>query len=648
MSDTAATDSPVFTDSADLELLSQVVSSFNGVPRAGQQKMVETVAAVLDSADLALIQAGTGTGKSFGYLVPVMRRVLETGERVVVSTATLALQRQILEKDAPQVNAFLDKPVKVAALKGWHNYLCVQKTRGGMSAEYTLFNVDEVASTTFTGREVVRVRQWAEETLTGDRDDLLPGVSDQVWRQVSVPANECLGATCPLRDECFPALAREQAAEANVVVTNHAVLGVHATSENKMCGEFAALVVDEAHDLMRIVHSQATLRLQPAGAISRLRWAGKLLGVDVGDAEQALRGLETLLEDCEEGLIRQRSDNLLDAMRLLDSKLRFVMGAVNQFSGDAAEKKLATGALGEIEEFLDAWDCPAESMITWVTRRGEDPAVLNCVPLDVSGKIAFNLFEQRGVVLTSATLKLGGSFAPVASEVGVPLVNSEPVMVDVGTPFIPSKQGILYTAASISAPPRSGLSDEQLRELLVLTDASGGGLLGLFSSRRAVEQAAAYLREHTSFEILVQGEDQLSNLVRDFRESPQSCLLGTMSLWQGIDVKGLNCRLVVMDRIPFPVPSDPVVQARSDEAARRGQNPFQVISLNHAALLMAQGAGRLLRSVDDRGMVAVLDSRLATRPYGKFIKRTLPTFWETTDHAVAVSALERLSAEISS
>lgn len=171
-------------------------------------------------------------------------------------------------------------------------------------------------------------------------------------------------------------------------------------------------------------------------------------------------------------------------------------------------------------------------------------------------------------------------------------------------------------------------------------------MLGLFSSYRAVQQAAEYLRSKVDFDILVQGDDQLPNLLQEFRSSTSSCLLGTMSLWQGIDIKGQNCRLVVMDRIPFPVPSDPVVQARSDEAARKGLNPFQVVSLNQAALLMAQGAGRLLRSVDDRGMVAILDSRLATRSYGSFIRRSLPAFWPTADPQVAVSALERLRLEV--
>lgn len=631
-----------------LDLLDQVVASFGGSVREGQQQMVQTVAETLSNDGLALVQAGTGTGKSLGYLVPVMSRVAQTGERVIVSTATLALQRQILEKDAPQVNAQLDKPVRVAALKGWQNYLCLQKIRGGYAEEYTLFSAEEAAPSSATGKEVVRVRKWAEQTETGDRDDLVPGVSDQVWRQVSVPSNECLGATCPLRDECFPALAREEAAAAKVVVTNHSVLGIHATSENKMCGDFDALVVDEAHDLMRIVHSQATIRLHPGAAITRLRWAGRLLGVDVGSAEQALRGLEQVLEHYDEGLLRQRGDELVDAIRLLDTELRFLLGAVNQAEADAAEKKLALGAFADAVEFLDAWDRPAETMITWVTRRENDPAVLNCVPLDVSAPIAFNLFGERAVVLTSATLTLGGSFAPLAAEVGVNLVSDQPTMVDVGSPFNPQKQGILYVAKHLPAPLRSGLSEEQLAELLELTVSSGGGMLGLFSSRRAVEQAAQYLRENTDLEISVQGEDQLSNLVNDFRDSASSCLLGTMSLWQGIDVKGLNCRLVVMDRIPFPVPSDPVVQARSDEAARRGHSAFQVVSLNHAALLMAQGAGRLLRSADDRGMVAVLDSRLASKSYGSFIKRSLPAFWATTDHEVAVGALERLAVEVES
>ncbi|MDO5060616.1 MAG: ATP-dependent DNA helicase [Actinomycetaceae bacterium] len=635
-------------DSPELELLGKVVASFQGAARQGQQQMVQTVADTLETDDLTMIQAGTGTGKSFGYLVPVMNRVARTGERVVVSTATLALQRQILEKDAPLVNAQLEKPVSVVALKGWHNYLCLHKLQGGYAEEYSLFSADWIGEETAAkpsskvGKEIIRVREWAEQTETGDRDDLVPGVSEQAWRQVSVPANECLGTTCPLREECFPALARDNAAQANVVVTNHTILGIHATSENKICGDFSALVVDEAHDLVRIVHSQATLQLHVGAALTRLRWVSRLTGADTVPLEKSLRGLEQLLEEYPEGLLRSRADDLQASMRLIDNDLRSLTQAITAANVEAAEKKLAHGALQTVTEFLSVWDRPVESTITWVTRRDEDPAVLNCVPLDVAKPIAFNLFSERAVVLTSATLQLGGSFAPIASEVGAYLCTDKPKTVDVGSPFAPEKQGILYVPRHLEPPLRSGLSEAQLAELESLCTASGGGMLGLFSSYRAVQQAAEYLRSKVDFNVLVQGDDQLSNLLHDFRTSASSCLLGTMSLWQGIDIKGQNCRLVVMDRIPFPVPSDPVVQARSDEAARKGMNPFQVVSLNQAALLMAQGAGRLLRSVDDRGMVAVLDSRLATRPYGGFIRRSLPAFWPTVDPQVAVAALERL------
>ncbi|MCS4484241.1 ATP-dependent DNA helicase [Gleimia sp. 6138-11-ORH1] len=633
---------------AEIKLLGEVVASFGGSARRGQEQMVQTVSETFATNDFSMIQAGTGTGKSLGYLVPLMNRVSHTDERILVSTATLALQRQILEKDVPLVNAKLEKPVQVAALKGWNNYLCLHRVQGGYAEEYSLFGADWIGGesegkpTSHTGKEIVRVRQWAAETDTGDRDDLVPGVSEQVWRQVSVVSNECLGTTCPLREECFAVQAREKAAQANVVITNHTILGIHATSENKICGDFSGLVVDEAHDLVRIVHSQATIQLYAGAVVTRLRWVGRLLGLDIVPLEKSLRGLEQLLEAYPEGLLRHRGEDLQAAVRLVDVELRSLSQAVSGANAEQAEKKLAYGALNGILEFLTIWDRPVETTITWITRRDDEPAVLNCVPLDVSGPIAFNLFAERAVVLTSATLQLGGSFGPVASEVGAYLVTDKPKTVDVGTPFAPEKQGILYVPKHLEAPLRSGLSEAQLAELARLCVASGGGMLGLFSSYRAVQQAAEYLREKLAFEVLVQGDDQLSNLLRDFRSSASSCLLGTMSLWQGIDIKGQNCRLVVMDRIPFPVPSDPVVQARTDEAARKGLNPFQVVSLNHAALLMAQGAGRLLRSVDDRGMVAILDSRLATRPYGAYIKRSLPAFWPTFDPQVAVAALERL------
>lgn len=624
---------------SDLELLAKVVKDFGGDVRVGQQKMVEAVSSALEDGANLLIQAGTGTGKSLGYLVPAMRRALENDERIIVSTATLALQRQILTKDAPQVNKALDDAVDVAVLKGWRNYLCLHKATGGYP-EDTLFDSAEAASD--IGAEFVRVRKWAEETETGDRDDLEPGVSDKAWRQVSVDTLECIGQTCPMRDECFAVRARAQATEANLVITNHSLLGIHAATDNPICGEFDGLIVDEAHDLTRIIRSQATLALT-AGAIRfRAGRLKRLANVSPSGLEAAAESFDAVVEGLDEGLITARPENLREALHVLDDKIRRASSDLEQSSVSGAERKMAIATLADLLGFMDAWDRDPEKMITWISRSEDGPTYLNCAPLDVAGPIGRKLLSDKPAVLTSATLQLGGSFNAIAYETGAAFAEGELRSEDVGTPFDPPSQGILYVAEHLSAPGRGGVSDEALDELVELTKAAGGGTLALFSSRAAAMQGAEALRANIEQTVYVQGEDQIGTLVKAFANDPDSCLVGTLSLWQGIDIRGRACRLVTIDRIPFPVPSDPVVQARTRHVAKAGRNAFQEVSLSHAALLLSQGAGRLLRSRTDKGMVAILDSRLVTRSYGHYLMRSLPNLWPTRDPQVARASLANL------
>ncbi|MDO5033910.1 MAG: ATP-dependent DNA helicase [Actinomycetaceae bacterium] len=623
----------------DLELLSKVVDDFGGDVREGQQQMVQEVATALEDGANLLIQAGTGTGKSLGYLVPAMRRALERDERIVVSTATLALQRQILLKDAPQVNRALGDRVNVAVLKGWRNYLCLQKAKGGYPDE-GLFAAEEVASE--TGAEVIRLRKWADQTQTGDRDDLTPGVSERAWQQVSVDTRECMGQTCPMRDECFAARARVEATEAHLVITNHSMLGIHAATDNQVCGEFDALIVDEAHDLARIIRGQATLSLSANLINYRSRRLSKFASITTSGLEKAAEALDAVLDGLDEGLVTARPENLNEAMRVLDTKVREASSDLEQSSAAGAERKMALAALSDLLDYMDQWDRDPERMITWVSRSEDSPTYLNCAPLDVAGPIARNLLSDRAAVLTSATMQLGGSFDGISFDTGAAFASGEVRSADVGTPFDPPRQGILYVAEQLPPPGRGGVSDEALAELVDLAKASGGGVLALFSSRAAAEQGAAVLRENLDVNVFSQGEDQLGTLLKNFAEDEDSCLVGTLSLWQGIDVRGKACRLVTIDRIPFPVPSDPVVQARTRHVAKAGRNAFREVSLNHAALLLSQGVGRLLRSREDRGVVAILDSRIATRSYGSYLMHSLPNLWPTKDGAVARRSLENL------
>ena len=283
--------------------------------------------------------------------------------------------------------------------------------------------------------------------------------------------------------------------------------------------------------------------------------------------------------------------------------------------------------------------------VAWIERprMGAEPPRLTLAPVDVAGSVADSLLADRATVLTSATLALGGSFEPMARALGLALAAGQWDGVDVGTPFDYARQGILYTPTHLPRPGR-GISEAALDEVLALTEASGGGMLGLFSSRRAAEEAAEVLRGATDLTVYAQGEDQLPSLVEAFAADEDACLVGTLSLWQGVDVPGRACRLVVIDRIPFPRPDDPVAQARSEAVAAAGGNGFMSVSATHAALLLAQGAGRLIRRADDRGVVAVLDPRLRTARYGAFLARSMPPLWPTRERDVVLGALARLAA----
>ena len=669
-------DDTVSADSADgdgrvLTSLDEAVRRLRGAPRPGQVEMAARVADALETRTHLLVQAGTGTGKSLGYLVPVMVRAVDAGERAVVSTATLALQRQILTRDAPlaadAVEVVTGSRPGVALLKGWQNYVCRHRLEGGYpDDEGALFSAGEAttagrigeAGRRSVGEQVVRLREWAADTTTGDRDDLVPGVSDRAWAQVSVSRAECLGPSCPLREECFPELARAAAAEADVVVTNHAMLGIAAAGNPGVLPEHRVLVVDEAHELVERVRSQNTVSLSAAAVMRVAATARRGASVLVTELESAGRRLQLSLADLPDGRLRDGPPPVLhEALVVLDAAARQVLADVREAAkagrkgadaggagGVALARTAVSDLVGAIERMTS--DSVREHRdVAWVERprMGTEPPRLTLAPVDVAASVADSLLGDRAAVLTSATLALGGGFEPMARALGLTLAAGQWDGADVGTPFDYARQGILYTPTHLPRPGR-GISEAVLDEILALTEASGGGMLGLFSSRRAAEEAAGVLRGATALTVYAQGDDQLPTLVEAFAAEEDSCLVGTLSLWQGVDVPGRACRLVIIDRIPFPRPDDPVAQARSEAVAAGGGNGFMSVSAAHAALLLAQGAGRLIRRSEDRGVVAVLDPRLRTARYGAFLARSMPGLWPTRDRDVVLGALARLAA----
>ncbi|KAB7844361.1 ATP-dependent DNA helicase [Streptomyces mobaraensis] len=641
-------------------LLHAAVTAVGGTERPGQVAMAEAVAEAIDGTSHLLVQAGTGTGKSLGYLVPALAH----GERVVVATATLALQRQLVERDLPRtveaLHPLLRRRPEFAMLKGRSNYLCLHRLHEGVPQEEEdgLFDPFEAAApTSKLGKDLLRLRDWSDETETGDRDDLTPGVSDRAWSQVSVTSRECLSASkCAYGAECFAEAARERAKLADVVVTNHALLAIDAIEGAPVLPQHEVLIVDEAHELVSRVTGVATGELTPGRVNQAVRRAAKLVDEKVADALQtAAESFERLMELALPGRLEEIPEDLGYVLVSLRDAARTVVSALGttrdkSVQDEDAVRKQALAAVENVHAVAERIVAGSEYDVVWYERHDRFGASLRVAPLSVSGLLREKLFSERSVVLTSATLKLGGDFNGVGASLGLAPegVTGEDLPewkgVDVGSPFDYPKQGILYVARHLSQPGREGGRADMLDELAELIEAAGGRTLGLFSSMRAAQAAAEALRGRLDTPILLQGEDTLGELIKNFSADPATCLFGTLSLWQGVDVPGPSCQLVVMDRVPFPRPDDPLMSARQRAVEQAGGNGFMSVAATHAALLMAQGAGRLVRATGDRGVVAVLDPRLETARYGSFLRASLPDFWYTTNRNQVRRSLAAIDA----
>ncbi|HEX2176556.1 MAG TPA: ATP-dependent DNA helicase, partial [Nocardioidaceae bacterium] len=653
-------------------MLHAAVAALGGQHRPGQVEMVKAVDRALGAREHLLVQAGTGTGKSLGYLVPALLH----DERVVVATATLALQHQLVERDIPTLldatEDVLGTRPAYSVLKGRGNYACLHRVREGVPDDQGAL-VEMPAGT--VGGEVVELREWAEEQARGqepgDRDHA-PRHSDRAWQQVSVGHRDCLGAgKCPYGAECFAERARERATASSLVVTNHSLLAIDAIDGVPMIPDYDVVVVDEAHELTARVTQAATGELSPAMVERAARRARNFVdGPEADDLADAGDALRAAIDALVPGRIEDLGSALADALALVRDTARTCWSAFPRehspkehidTDGDAARQQ-ARGLTDEVRKLAERMAMASERDVIWVAERdrsrgGND---LRIAPIDVALPLRDKLLGEKTVVFTSATLKLGGDFDALARSLGLRV--SERVdhsvdtgasvdagtsgggqvaddhahgdhgdddpdapavlpwrAVDVGSPFDYTKQAILYVAAGLPSPGRDGLAERQLDEICALVRAAGGRTLGLFSSRRAAEAAAAQARERLPhLTVLCQGEAQLSELRRLFVEDPHACLFGTLSLWQGLDVPGETCQLVLIDRIPFPRPDDPLMSARARAVAKAGGNGFMAVSATHAALLLAQGTGRLIRRTTDRGVVAILDPRVVTARYGAF------------------------------
>ncbi len=609
-----------------------------GERRGGQADMARSVAAAIESDGHVVVQAGTGTGKSLAYLVPAVLSDRPT----IIATATKALQDQLAGKDLPFLAEQLDVSFSFAMLKGRSNYLCLQRLDELEADDRLDLNLesddDDKTSGSVDGETLVKLRTFAAETDVGDRAEL-EWVSDQVWRQVSVGRDECPGAgRCPQGDACLAEKARRKAHSADILVVNLHLYAL-AIMVDTILPEHDVVIIDEAHQLEDIVAEAAGRQISPARVQSAARNAQSVLVER--DAPEAAEAAAVALHAALEGHIGDRLTDgpdevlgrALDDVRGATERLLNALRAVpddapaNTRTKAIRARQVATSLVDDI----DAVRWPTETEVIWVDGPSSNPG-LRSTPISSAKLLSENLWDKRAGVLTSATLPTNAT-----SQLGLP---ESAITLDVGSPFDYSTNTLLYCPTHLPDPRSSDFRAAQHDEIELLIAAAGGGTLALFTSFSAMREAVDRLETRLPWPILMQGDKAKNALLQEFVENDETSLFATMSFWQGVDAPGRTCRLVIIDRLPFPRPNDPVLQARRD---RVGKAAFRLIDLPRAATLLAQGAGRLIRTSADQGVVAVLDPRLATaRTYRWDLINALPPMTRTKERDEATSLLQRL------
>ena len=601
------------------------------VPRRQQLHMAERVADALADRRVLVIEAGTGTGKTFGYLVPVLR----SGLRVLVSTGTRTLQDQLYDKDLPLLGGALGMPVDVAVLKGRGNYLCVhrleqaqlqQALRGGALLP------DAAAG------PLERIMTWASRTATGDLSEV-PDFADShpLWPQITSTRDNCLGPRCPEYSRCHLVKARREALEAQVVIINHHLLLADLTLKEDGFGDVLgtadAVVIDEAHQL-------PDLAMHFFGASCGARGLTQVLNAVRAEGTPADTGLKFALSAVDDS-ITALSDVLParngrtpweECPPELTEKTRDLAHAMSTLAGELdalPDDSVAKGLIGRVSEMATQLTRIAQVAQIEGARSAERTPrgfVLHLLPFEIANRFQAQVQARRSAwIFTSATLSVGEDFSHFTSRLGL----EEAETVRIPSPFDFERQSLLWLPEGLPEPAARDFVSALLDASMPLIDAARGGAFILFTSHRALSEAAIRLRALWSaagkrYRLFVQGEAPREQLLRGFREDGDAVLLGTASFWEGVDVKGTALRLVIIEKLPFASPDDPIVKARVEHIQRQGGNPFKDYQLQEAALTLRQGVGRLIRSEADFGVVMIADRRLRTRPYGRALLAALP------------------------
>ena len=607
-----------------------------GEERPQQQAMSEAIAAGIRADRHTVVQAGTGTGKSWGYLVPaILGR-----KRTVVATATKALQDQLASKDLPYLEQHLTQSFAWAVLKGRSNYICLQRLRELQSTDrgQGSLEIDDLAVT--TKAEVTKLATWASSSRTGDLADLDWSPTDAAQRAVTVSGDECPGATrCPMGGPCFAEAARQRAAAADVIVVNLHLYGLDVASGGAILPEHDVVVIDEAHQLEDIMSDTVGLQIGPgrfvtlAGALRRIIDDPALVS-PIADAAQLIRDVlsphngnrlsDPLPDAILEALViaRTRTDAALSSLRAIDTDVE-----------EAKQRKLRAQQLAtRLVDDIDTSIGTRTGYVAFVSGSPEYPR-LEIAPLDVGPVLASGVWDRRTAVLTSATIP-----SSLGSRVGLPAGRSDTL--DVGSPFDFEHHGLLYCALSLPDPRAPGRDLAAHQEIAALIQAAGGRTLALFTSWKAMDAAAAAVRMQITQPIITQRDLPKNALVKAFSEDESTCLFATAGFFQGVDIPGRTLSLVIIDKIPFPRPDDPLLSARRELL---GGAAFSEIDVPRAAILLAQATGRLIRTATDRGVVAVLDPRLGKASYRWDIVKALPPMKRTRDRAEAEAFLRAIT-----
>ena len=608
-----------------------------GEVRLGQVEMAEAVASAIAERRHLAVQAGTGTGKTLAYLVPAIL----ARKKTIVATATKALQDQLAGKDLPFLQRHLDEPFEWAVLKGRSNYLCMQRLSelAGTDGAGEQLGLDGVAERA-PKEELVALARWAAVTDTGDRAELDVEPSDQAWAAVSVSARECPGASrCPSGGMCFAEGARLKANEADIVVVNLHLYGLDLAADGVILPDHDVVVIDEAHQLEEIVSSTSGVDLTGGRFTDLARRTRGVIADDqiaagVDDAGRLLA--DALRPHRDKRLKGALPDDLAGAIAVARGRVERALAAARAVPADAPEDSRARSlrvqqSAGALLEDLSAIEQVHSNQVAWVEGSDANP-VLRIAPIDVAEVLRDALWDKRPAILTSATLP-----ARLPDRLGIPVDHLTEL--DVGSPFDYEAHALLYCAAHLPDPRQPDYLDALIAELGELIEAAGGRTLALFTSFRVLDEAAATLQMTLDVPILTQRDLPKARLLERFAADDATCLFATMGFWQGVDIPGAALSLVAIDRIPFGRPDEPLLQARREQA---GPDAFRLIDLPRASTLLAQGAGRLIRTASDRGVVAVLDPRLATAGYRWDVVQALPPMRRTKDPQEARRALESI------